>query len=82
MPKITPSGFNIGIILKMYALRKNSASGLDGSVKKSKIPSNIYEDGVSPGCYRAVIIIYFLLSLLVSIFDVIVNNSQLFFAIV
>ena len=51
-PLMTPSTFNIGMILNIKWVRSSSASGVS-LVKKSKIPSMIHEALVSPGWTRA-----------------------------
>ena len=57
---MTPSGFSIGMILKMYFLRSSAASK-ELLVKKFKIPSIMNEALDSPGWTLAVIIIACLL---------------------
>jgi hypothetical protein len=46
---MTPSGFNIGIILKINFSRRSFASWLSVSVKNSITPHIIQDPTVSPG---------------------------------
>ena len=52
LPMMTPSGFSIGTILKIY-LSLSSAATSDSPVKKWRMPLMIHELGVSPGWTRA-----------------------------
>lgn len=52
LPTITPSGFSIGISLKMNLCRNFLATN-ESPVMKSISPFIIHDAGVSPGCTRA-----------------------------
>jgi hypothetical protein len=56
---MTPSGFNIGIILKIYFYLNILASSLSISVKNIKTPLIIHEPTTSPGWTLADIITAF-----------------------